>query len=171
MTYEATVEFKFDATYTPTYGSVNIDDDYIPEEHYLITAPAADLNAKQYFKLFEKFMLCVGMCPSSIRSGAMSLVFDDMVLEEDQRKICCEYDITMNEDLHEKFKEWKKLDASFEHHKENVVSEPKIKGDLIDSAIEELMYIAAGGQNMKEYTDSVLYIKDVLKKCKSEEAT
>jgi len=43
--------------------------------------------------------------------------------------------------------------------------------DLIDSAIEELMYIAAGGQNMKEYTDSVLYIKDVLKKCKSEEAT
>jgi len=43
--------------------------------------------------------------------------------------------------------------------------------DLIDSAIEELMYIAVGGQNMKEYTDSVLYIKDVLKKCKSEEAT
>ena len=43
--------------------------------------------------------------------------------------------------------------------------------DLIDSAIEELMCIAAGGQNMKEYTDSVLYIKDVLKKCKSEEAT
>jgi hypothetical protein len=34
---------------------------YIPEEHYLITAPAADLNATQYFKLFEKFMLCVGM--------------------------------------------------------------------------------------------------------------
>jgi hypothetical protein len=43
--------------------------------------------------------------------------------------------------------------------------------DLIDSAIEELMFVAVGGQNMKEYTDSVLYIKDVLKKCKSEEVT
>tara|TARA_Y100000389_G_C17202226_1_gene384255 strand:+ start:294 stop:482 length:189 start_codon:yes stop_codon:yes gene_type:complete len=42
--------------------------------------------------------------------------------------------------------------------------------DLIDSAIEELMFVAMGGQNMKEYTDSVLYIKDVLEKCKSEKA-
>ena len=113
MTYEAEVQFKFDATYTPTYSGGNITDDYIPEEHYLITAPAADLNAKQYFKLFEKFMLCVGMCPSSIRSGAMSLVFNDMVLEEEQRKICCEYDITMNEDLDKKFEEWKIRDEEW----------------------------------------------------------
>ena len=137
MTYEAEVQFKFDATYTHDYtrgfGS-SIDDDYIPEEHYLITAPAGDLNAKQYFKLFEKFMLCVGMSPSAIHTGAMSLVFDDMVDEKDQRKICEEYDITMNEDLQDKFKKWKKLGAAFEHHKENVVSEPKIKGDWVDSA-------------------------------------
>ena len=111
MTYEATVQFKFDATYTPKYGSGFSVDDFIPEEHYVITAPAADLNAKQYFKLFEKFMLCVGMCPSSIRSGAMSLVFNDMVLEEEQRKICKEYEITMDEDLEDKFKEWKVRDA------------------------------------------------------------
>jgi len=130
MTYEAEVQFKFDATFTPKFGTSSwTDDDYIPEEHYKITAPAADLNAKQYFKLFEKFMLCVGMCPKSIRSGAMSLVFNDMVLEEEQRKVCEEYDLTMNEDLHGKYQEWKKLDAPFEHHKENVVSEPKIKGD------------------------------------------
>jgi len=46
MTYEAEVQFKFDATFTPTYGSSSwTDDDFIPEEHYLITAPAADLNA------------------------------------------------------------------------------------------------------------------------------
>ena len=99
MTYEATVQFKFDATFTSSYSSSLPDDDFIPEEHYLITAPAADLNAKQYFKLFEKFMLCVGMTPASIRSGAMSLVFNDMVLEEEQRKVCKEYDLTMNEDL------------------------------------------------------------------------
>ena len=132
MTYEATVEFKFDATWTPTYGSSFSDDDFIPEEHYLITAPAADLNCKQYFKLFEKFMLCVGMTPKSIRSGAMSLVFNDMVLEEEQRKVCDEYDLTMNEDLEKKYQDfkerdaqWAKIDAKYE---KNFDSEPKNLG-------------------------------------------
>jgi len=114
MTYNAEVQFKFDATFTPTYGSSSwADDDFIPEEHYLITAPAADLNAKQYFKLFEKFMLCVGMCPSSIRSGAMSLVFNDMVLEEEQRKVCKEYELTMDEDLRSRFEEFKEADEAW----------------------------------------------------------
>jgi len=117
MTYNAEVQFKFDATFTPSYGSTWADDDFVPEEHYLITAPAADLNAKQYFKLFEKFMLCVGMCPSSIRSGAMSLVFNEYVSEEEQRKVCKEYEITMDEDLEEKFKEWKKRDEEWERLK------------------------------------------------------
>jgi len=111
MTYNAEVQFKFDATYTHDYtrgfGSTIGDDDFIPEEHYLITAPAADLNCKQYFKLFEKFMLCVGMCPQSIRSGAMSLVFNDYTSEEEQRKVCKEYELTMDEDLHTKFEDWK----------------------------------------------------------------
>ncbi len=108
MTYNAEVQFKFDATFTPTYGTSSwTGDDFIPEEHYLITAPAADLNAKQYFKLFEKFMLCVGMDPKSIRSGAMSLVFNDYVSEEEQRKVCKEYELTMDEDLEDKFQEYK----------------------------------------------------------------
>ena len=108
MTYNAEVQFKFDATYTYSgYGSSFSGDDFIPEEHYLITAPAADLNAKQYFKLFEKFMLCVGMDPKSIRSGAMSLVFNDWVSQEEQRKICEEYELTMDEDLQDKFEEYK----------------------------------------------------------------
>jgi hypothetical protein len=111
MTYNAEVQFKFDATFEPTYGTSSwTDDDFIPEEHYLITAPAADLTAKQYFKLFEKFMLCVGMCPASIRSGAMSLVFNDYVTEEEQRKVCKEYELTMDEDLDKKFEEWKVRD-------------------------------------------------------------
>ena len=108
MTYNAEVQFKFDATWTPSYSSSFSGDDFIPEEHYLITAPAADLNAKQYFKLFEKFMLCIGMCPASIRSGAMSLVFNDFVSEDEQRKVCKEYELTMDEDLHDKFTDWKK---------------------------------------------------------------
>ena len=118
MTYEATVQLKFDATYTHDYNrgfaSHLGDDDFLPEEHYLITVPAADLNARQYFKLFEKFLLCVGMSPSSIRSGAMSLVFNDWVKEEDQRKVCEEYELTMNEDLRSKFEEWKKEEKHFE---------------------------------------------------------
>jgi hypothetical protein len=113
MTYNAEVQFKFDATWTPSYSSSFPDDDFIPEEHYLITAPAADLNAKQYFKLFEKFMLCVGMSPTSIRSGAMSLVFNEYVNESDQRKVCAEYELTMDEDLDKKFREWKVRDEEF----------------------------------------------------------
>jgi len=107
MTYDATVQFKFDATWTPSYSSSFSDDDFIPEEHYLITAPAGDLNVKQYFKLFEKFLLCVGMSSVSIRSGAMSLVFNDWVSVEEQRKVCSEYELTMDEDLEDKFKEYK----------------------------------------------------------------
>jgi len=124
MTYEAEVQFKFDATFTPTYGTSSwTDDDFIPEEHYLITAPAADLNCKQYFRLFEKFLLCVGMDAKSIRSSAMSLVFNDMVSEDEQRKLCNEYDLTMNEDLDKKYQEWKERDAQWAklnaHYKNN----------------------------------------------------
>jgi len=145
MTYEAEVQFKFDATYTHSYsggfGSTIGDDDFLPEEHFLITAPAADLNAKQYFKLFEKFMLCVGMCPSSIRSGAMSLVFNDYVTEEDQRKVCNEYELTMDEDLEKKYQDFKQRDEEWaklnKQYKEHVVSEPKIKGDWEQMTDEE----------------------------------
>lgn len=108
MSYEANVEFKFDSFFKSSYSVAVPDDDFLPEEHYVITAPAADLNAKQYFKLFEKFMLCVGISPHNIRQGAMNLVFNDWVRKEDQRKICKEYDLTMDEDLRDKFNQWKK---------------------------------------------------------------
>ena len=116
MTYEATLEFKFDATWTPTYKSgfgSTVEDDFLPEEHYVITAPAADLNCRQYFKLFEKFMLCVGMDPHNIRQGAMSLVFNDYTSEEEQRKVCKEYELTMDEDLRDRFEDWKKAEDEF----------------------------------------------------------
>ena len=76
-------------------------------------------------KLFEKFLLCVGMNPASIRSGAMSLVFNDYTNEEDQRKVCNEYELTMEEDLEKKYQEFMKRDAEWAklnaHYKENVV--------------------------------------------------
>ena len=134
MSYEAEVQFNFNSTYTHDSGVFAGEDDFIPEEHFQITAPAADLNAKQYFKLFEKFLLCVGMEPCSIRSGAMSLVFNDWVREEEQRKVCKEYELTMDEDLEKKYREWKDRDAQWAkmnaHHEKNFGgSEPKIKGD------------------------------------------
>ena len=150
MTYEAEVQFKFDATFTPSYGTSSwTDDDYIPEEHYLITAPAADLTAKQYFKLFEKFMLCVGMCPANIRSAAMSLVFNDCVHEEDQRKVCKEYELTMDEDLEKKYQDFKERDAKWAklnvHYENNFGSEPKDWGRFqrfakyTDDQLEEML--------------------------------
>jgi len=38
----------------------------------------------------------------------MSLVFNDCVREENQRKVCAEYELTMDEDLRSKFEQWKK---------------------------------------------------------------
>ena len=58
-------------------------------------------------------MLCVGMSPCSIRSGAMSLVFNDWTNEEEQRKVCKEYELTMDEDLEKKYQEWKERDAQW----------------------------------------------------------
>jgi hypothetical protein len=40
----------------------------------------------------------------------MSLVFNDWVSFEEQRKVCSEYELTMDEDLHSKFEEWKVRD-------------------------------------------------------------
>ena len=132
MTYKATVQFKFDATFTPSaFDPGFYTDDTLPEEHYEFTAPAADLNAKQYFRLFEKFLLAIGLQPASIRSGAMNLVFNDYTREEEQRKVCDEYELTMVEDLDEKFEEWCKLRGGM------MRTEPKIKGDWVTDTSTE----------------------------------
>ena len=44
--------------------------------------------------------------------------------EEEQRKVCKEYELTMDEDLHKKYEEFKKLDEAIAHHNENVVRGP-----------------------------------------------
>jgi len=46
-----------------------------------------------------------------------------MVSEDEQRKLCNEYDLTMNEDLDKKYQEWKDRDAQWAkmnaHYKNN----------------------------------------------------
>ena len=118
MSYEATVEFKFDST--ETQNSFN-GDEFIPEQHFTLTAPAADLNTKQMFKLFERFMLATGYCSNSIMSGAMSLIFNEWVDVEQQRKVCDEYDLTLNEDLADKFTEMRKLEEAIEKAQSEIV--------------------------------------------------
>ena len=133
MTYKAEIQLKFDSFYTPDSCSRGIvpDDDFLPEEHFLISAPAEDLSPKQYFKLFEKFMLAIGMDQQSICDGAMSLAFNPDRTEEEQRKVCEKYELTMNEDLQDNVllkdlvqtrrdlseKEWKRVDKLVEDYK------------------------------------------------------
>lgn len=105
--YESTVTLTYTSTYTPSLSPYISDDDFLPQENITMEVPASDLNTRQYFQLFNKFLLAVGMDPSSIRSGAMSLVFNDWVNESEQRKVCDEFELTMNEDLEKKFAEWK----------------------------------------------------------------
>jgi len=61
------------------------------------------------------------------------LVFNDMVLEEEQRKVCDEYELTMDEDLEKKYQDFKERDAQWAkinaQYEKNFGSEPKIKGD------------------------------------------
>jgi hypothetical protein len=40
------------------------------------------------------------------------------------------------------------------------------KNELIDKAIEELGWIVAGGQDGEEFYNSILFIKQVLERCK-----
>jgi hypothetical protein len=129
------VQFKFDATFTPTYGSSSwTDDDFIPEEHYLITAPAADLNAKQYFKLFEKFLLCVGMDPDLFALVLCLLSSMIWTREEEQRKVCSEYELTMDEDLDKKFEEFKKRDEEWARLKKGPMGTVLTEEEFEDSA-------------------------------------
>jgi len=51
------------------------------------------------------------------------LVFNDYTNEEDQRKVCNEYELTMDEDLEKKYQEFMKRDAEWAkmnaHYKNN----------------------------------------------------
>jgi len=43
----------------------------------------------------------------------MSLVFNDYTLEEEQRKVCKEYELTMDEDLEKKYQDFKQRDEEW----------------------------------------------------------
>ena len=75
---------------------------------------ASDLNAKQLFQFFKKVMLAMGYAEKSIATGAMSVVFNPDGDEAMQRAMCEHFDLTLNEDLQDKYQEFKKTEAEWD---------------------------------------------------------
>jgi len=104
MTYEAKLTVKFDSKYTlNSYSSYETDS--LPEEHFTFEVPANDLTSTQVFALFKKVMLTMGYDERVIAAGVMSTVFNPDGDENLMRKMCEEYDLTMNEDVGKKVQE------------------------------------------------------------------
>jgi len=104
MTYEAKLTVKYDSTFT--YNSYSTyESGILPEEHVTFEIPVHDLTTTQVFGLFKKVMLTMGYCEQTIASGVMSTVFNPDGDEKLMRKMCEEYDLTMNEDVAKKVQE------------------------------------------------------------------
>ena len=102
--YEAKLTVKFDSKYTlNSYSSYETDS--LPEEHFTFEIPAEDLNSTQVFGLFKRVMLTMGYAENVIAFGMMSTVFNPDGDEKLMRKLCEEYDLTMNEDVAKKVQE------------------------------------------------------------------
>ena len=103
MTYEAKLTIKYDSTFT--YNSYSSDNQFLPEEHVTFEVPVNDLTSTQVFALFKKVMLTMGYDERVIAAGVMSTVFNPDGDENLMRKMCEEYDLTMNEDVAKKVQE------------------------------------------------------------------
>jgi len=103
MTYEAKLTVKYDSTFT--YNSYSSDNQFLPEEHVTFEIPVHDLTSTQVFALFKKVMLTMGYDERVIAAGVMSTVFNPDGDENLMRKMCEEYDLTMNEDVAKKVQE------------------------------------------------------------------
>ena len=104
MTYEAKLTIKYDSTFS--YNSYSTYESGIPpEEHVTFEIPVHDLTTTQVFGLFKKVMLTMGYCEKVIAAGVMSTVFNPDGDENLMRKMCEEYDLTMNEDVAKKVQE------------------------------------------------------------------
>jgi len=118
MTYKAKLKVEFTSKYTlSTYTSYETDS--LPEENYTFEVPAEDLNTTQVCGLFKKVMLTMGYCEQTIASGMMSVTFNPDGDEKLMRKLCEEYDLTMNEDVGKKVQEEVKFQLEIEEKLRN----------------------------------------------------
>jgi hypothetical protein len=113
MTYKARLKVSFDTEWTPTHYSSGFDDTVLPEEHYTFQVPAEDLNVYQLFRFFATVARAMGHDEINIMKGACALAFNDMRSQEDMKKVAEEFEMTMDEDLQGKFKDWKEAEETW----------------------------------------------------------
>jgi hypothetical protein len=113
MTYKAQLKISFDSEWTSTHYSSGFDDTVLPEEHYTFQVPAEDLNVYQLFRFFATVARAMGHDEINIMKGACALAFNDMRSQEDMKKVAEEFEMTMDEDLQGKFKDWKEAEETW----------------------------------------------------------
>ena len=113
MMYKATVKLQFDSEWESTHYCSGYEDGLLPEEHIVMEVPAHDLNTKQLFNLFEKFLLSMGHTEKSICEGALYLSVNEARSNELVKELCREFDLTMNEDMGD-LGEWKNRAKQYE---------------------------------------------------------
>jgi uncharacterized protein YheU (UPF0270 family) len=111
--YKATVKLQFDSKWESNHYSSGYEDGLLPEEHIVMEVPAHDLNTKQLFNLFEKFLLSMGHTEKGICEGALYLSVNEVRSNELVRELCREFDLTMNEDMGD-LDEWKNRAKKYE---------------------------------------------------------
>ena len=137
MTYEAKLTVKFDSKFTHSPYS-SYETDTLPEEHYTFEVPVDDLTSTQVFGLFRKVMLTMGYSEKSIASGVMSTVFNPDGDEKLMRKMCEEYDLTMNEDVAKKVQE--EVQKQLEIEKELAQVKKGPMGTVLDDNMSSLVH-------------------------------
>lgn len=113
MIYKATLKVSFDSEWTSTHYSSGFDDTVLPEEHYTFQVPAEDLNVYQLFRFFATVARAMGHDELNIMKGGASLAFNEMRDQEEMRKVAEEFELTLAEDLQDKFKDWKEAEEDW----------------------------------------------------------
>ena len=113
MTYKATLKVSFDTEWTSTHYSGGFDDMMLPEEHYTFQIPAEDLNTYQLFNFFATVARAMGHDEINIMKGGCGLAFGEERNPKDMRKVADEFELTLAEDLQDKFKDWKEAEEAW----------------------------------------------------------
>lgn len=89
-------------------------DTCLPSQRTETIIPDADeLTTKQLFYWFTNFLRGLSYGERSIATGAMEMIFNADGDEEIQKWICDQYELTMNEDLRDKFEDFKKTEEEW----------------------------------------------------------
>ena len=138
MTYKASLKVSFDSEWTSTHHSSGFDDTVLPEEHYTFQIPAEDLNIHQLFRFFATVARAIGHDEVNIMKGGCGLAFAEDRREEDMRKVADEFDLTLAEDLRDKFKDWKEAENEWARLKKGPMGtvlsddEEQLKLEILD---------------------------------------